>query len=494
MTDALIAALQRRLEDEAGPVELVQTHISWVLLAGAFAYKVKKPVRLPFLDFSTLDARRHFCNEELRINRRLAPTLYLDVVEIRGSVDAPSLGGDGPIVDVALRMRRFPSGALLAERLAAGTLEATHVERLAQRLAGFHRDAAVDPTHAFAGAPLVLAQVRAALDALGAWRAAECEALRRWIDERAAALSPLWERRRREGFVRECHGDLHLANVVMLDGEPTPFDAIEFDPALRFIDVQSDVAFLAMDLVAHDRADLAWRFVNAWLDESGDHAGLPVLRFYMVYRALVRAEVERLRGGMGTRYLAAAQRIAGSADPRLLVTHGLPGAGKSFFAQRLADRVGAVRVRSDVERKRLFGLAPLQRSSGGDVYAHEATMRTYDRLQEAARSALDAGWPVIVDAAFLRRAERASFAALARELKVPFAVLDCRAPLPLLRARVAARRSRGDDPSEADVAVLERLLASAEPLGPDERAAVIEVDAERAPDVAALAEAWASRR
>jgi hypothetical protein len=197
---------------------------------------------------------------------------------------------------------------------------------------------------------------------------------------------------------------------------------------------------------------------------------------------------------MGTRYLAAAQRIAGSADPRLLVTHGLPGAGKSFFAQRLADRVGAVRVRSDVERKRLFGLAPLQRSSGGDVYAHEATMRTYDRLQEAARSALDAGWPVIVDAAFLRRAERASFAALARELKVPFAVLDCRAPLPLLRARVAERRSRGDDPSEADVAVLERLLASAEPLGPDERAAVIEVDAERAPDVAALAEAWASRR
>ena len=510
-----VAALRASLEASEGrPVRLVETHISWVLLADSLAYKVKKPVRLPFLDFTTLAARRRFCEEELRLNRRLAPSLYLDVVEVRDSPEGPRFGGVGCVLDVAVRMRRFPDGALWSEMLAAGTLGPRHMDAMAQRLSDFHRDAAVAPPgSAFGSAASHEHTSRLLIDAIDAIEVGHTEVaslgidiewpgLRAWLGQQRQALMPLWEARRRDGRVRECHGDLHLANVLQLAGEATGFDGIEFNDELRWIDVIDDIAFLAMDLLAHSQRGLAFRFVNAYLEASGDYDGLPALRFYMVCRALVRAQVAAIGEGQGVHsaarcgtadYLTLAAALSRSADARLAITHGLPGSGKSFVSQRVIEEVGAIRVRSDVERKRLFGLGALQpsrdRVSGG-IYDEVTTKRTYARLHAVAHGALGAGWPVVVDAAFLRQLERAQFAALAASLEVPFSIFDCQAALPLLRQRLELRQASGTDPSEANVAVLERLTGADEPLDKRERSVAIIVDAAQPVSAATLAQRW----
>ena len=494
-----IDAMRRHLAARCGrEVQCIETHISWVLLDGEHAWKLKKPVQLGFVDFSTLAARRHFCNEELRLNRRLAPQLYLGVVPVRGTPDAPLLGGDGEAIEVALQMRQFAADALLGQQLAAGTLTAAHIDHLAARLAAFHAAAPEADAHGPWGTPAAVAEsFVATLDRLAA-RGAEVQALRRWFDAVVPSLAPLWQQRLADGHVREGHGDLHLDNLIVLDdGGVTAFDCIEFDPALRWIDMQSDIAFTVMDLLAHRRADLAWRFLNAWLDATGDHAGLPVLRSCLVQRALVRALVARIRAGQGAAsdatapdYLALAHELAVERpEPRLVITHGLAGSGKSRLAQQLLERSGALRLRADVERKRLFGLAPLEVSSGaqrGRLYGAQANQRTYAHLLGLARTALTAGWPVIVDAAFLRRAERDAFGALADELGVPFQVIDCQAAPDVLRQRVRERSARGDDASEADEAVLAQQFARDEPLMADELGRAIVVRTDAAVDLAAL--------
>ncbi|MDB5843150.1 MAG: hypothetical protein JWP79_460 [Polaromonas sp.] len=453
--------------------ELIETHISWVLLAGDSAYKIKKPVRLPFVDYSALPARRHFCEEELRLNRRLAPSLYLGLSRITGTLEAPLLDASGPALEYAVRMRRFPKGALFAEQVAAATLSRLDVDRLADLLAGFHHgQTPAEPAAPYASAQARHLAARAALEgALAVASPAEQARLHAWLESGAAGLQALWTQRRIEGRVRECHGDLHLDNVVSLEGGVAAFDGIEFDPALRWIDVLDDIAFAVMDFMARGRMDFAFRLLNRWLDGTGDHAGLPALRFSLVYRALVRAQVERLNGAgheaAARRYLDTALALARPGQPRLLITHGLPGSGKTFASQQLLEREGAIRLRSDVERKRLAGLGMLadSRASGLDLYQPEATARTYAQLFSRAREALQAGWPVILDAAFLRRAERAQAQALAGALGVPFSIIDCQAPPQVLRERLQARRG---DASEANVEVLEKLSLSAEPLSGEE--------------------------
>lgn len=507
-----VVALRSSLEAHEGhPVRLVETHISWVLLADSLAYKLKKPVRLPFLDFTTLAARRRFCEEELRLNRRLAPSLYLDVVDVCDSPEGPRFGGVGRVLDAAVRMRRFPDGALWSEKLAAATLAPRHIDAMAQRLSDFHRDAAVAPPgSAFGSAAAYERVTRRLIEAVDAWRTETASpdmdidwpALRVWLGEQRQALAPLWTARLRDGRVRECHGDLHLANVLQLGDETTAFDGIEFNDELRWIDVLNDIAFLAMDLLAHGQRALAFRFINAYLEASGDYDGLPALRFYMVCRALVRAQVTAIGEGQGVHsaarcgaadYLALAAALSRSADARLAITHGLPGSGKSFVSQRVIEEVGAIRVRSDVERKRLFGLGALQSSRdrvSGGIYDKGTTERTYARLHAVAHVALGAGWPIVVDAAFLRRPERAQFAALGAALAVPFSIFDCRAALPLLRQRLEQRHASGADPSEADVAVLERLTGADEPLDERASAVAIVVDAAQPVPPATLAQRW----
>ncbi|MET0543935.1 MAG: AAA family ATPase [Variovorax sp.] len=504
----MVQALRRHLLLVTGQdVKLVETHISWVLLAPALAFKLKKPVRLPFVDFSSLAARKHFCEEELRLNRILAPSLYLDVQPVCGTPEAPYIADAGHAaagepIDHVVRMRRFPDGMLLGELLGSGRLEAAELDGLARTLAHFHRDAPVAAAASGFGAPEGIEQrVMAALGSLeAACGAPRIEALRRWVEGKAPGLRMAWLLRQRMGAVRECHGDLHLANVVRLDGRLQPFDCIEFDAALRCIDVMSDLAFLTMDLKAHGHTDLAFHFLDQYLQHAGDHGGLPVLRFYEVYRALVRAQVASLRGPSGEGspgvedYLLCAEDIVRRAQrrPRLLITHGLSGSGKSTVAAQLLELAGSVRLRSDVERKRLFGLPALAHSADHalDIYTPDATRRTFARLAEAARLALQAGYPVIVDAAFLRHAERAAFRALAASLQVPFAILDLRASPAQLRRRVAARQAGGLDASEAGPAVLERQFAFQEPLDAQERAVAISVETEMRPDAASRCALW----
>jgi len=500
----MIDALRERLQAETGqPVSLVQTHISWVLLTDRLAYKLKKPVRLAFVDFSTLARRKHYCEEELRLNRRLAPSLYLGVVPVCGTVQAPRVDGAGEPIDYLVCMRRFAPGALLGERLAAGTLLPEHLEGLARRMAAFHAHAAIAlPEAAGDSTGRVLGPVLAVLRQLRLHcGAARIAALESWFIVQARALGEVWSARRRDGHVRECHGDLHLSNAVMVDDQATAFDCIEFDPALRQIDVLSDIAFLTMDLKANGRPDLAFAFLDAYLQCSGDYPGVRVLRFYEAYRALVRALVDCLRPNVDEPaarsrepdYLACAESIVAGAGsgPRLLITHGLSGSGKSTVARQLLQAAGTIRLRSDVERKRLFGFAALERSTGdAQIYGPDATQRTFERLADCAQAALRAGYPVIIDAAFLRRAERDAFRALAAGLGVPFAILHCSASEAHLRERVTARGASGDDPSEADLDVLERQIRFAEPMSDEERALAIEVATDQPVDIAGLCERW----
>jgi aminoglycoside phosphotransferase family enzyme len=276
MDAAAVAALARSLG-----AQVVETHISWILLAARHAYKLKKPVRLSFVDYSSLEARLHYCQEEVRLNRRLAPTLYLDVVPVTGTPAQPTLGGAGPAQDHAVRMLRFADGALFSEQLAAGTLPEAAVDAFADLLADFHRQAPrAAAADGFATPTRRLSAALAALDgAAPALAAGEREALFDWLRSEGAALAPLWAARAADGSVRECHGDLHLANVVSLPGGVAAFDCIEFEPALRWIDVLDDAAFTVMDFEALGSAGLAFRFLNRWLDGSGEHAGLPALRF-----------------------------------------------------------------------------------------------------------------------------------------------------------------------------------------------------------------------
>lgn len=451
--------------------ELVETHISWVLLTGELAYKLKKPLHLPFVDYSTPALRLHFCEEEVRLNRRLAAAIYLGVSRVTGTAQAPAIDGDGPVLDFAVRMKRFAAGALFSERLQTGTLEPLLVDRFAERLAAFHAQAvpaaaSLDPDGV---APLRRARASlAGADAL--LDSADSAWLANWLDAAWGVLRPAWLQRLGDGKVREGHGDLHLANVVEVDGEVIAFDCIEFDPALRMLDPIDDASFALMDFAARGRSDLGWRFFNAWLERNGDYEGLALLRFWLVSRALVRAQVEHLRrprSAPALSYAQAALAWSRSAAPRLVITHGLPGSGKTFASQRWLEQAGAVRIRSDVERKRLFGLDALAdtRACGVDAYRPDVTTRTYDRLLALARIAMGAGFPVVLDAAFLRREERSCARSLAEAMQLPFGILGCEAPPHVLRERL---RLRSGDASEADESVLQHLEAAQESLAPDE--------------------------
>jgi aminoglycoside phosphotransferase family enzyme/predicted kinase len=475
-------------------VERIDTHISTVLLAGEFAYKIKKPVDLGFLDFSSLEKRLFFCGEELRLNRRTAPQLYLDVVPIVAAPGGLRVGpADGEPVEYAVRMRRFDPRDTLDEVARAGRLTGDLVDRLAVTVAQFHADAARAPS-AFGSPQTAGRLVDAAIDAMrglvsSAHERARLDAIAAWTTAQGRALADAMAARAAAGCVRECHGDLHLGNIVLLDGAPVPFDGIEFNDELRYIDVIADAAFAFMDLLDHEVPHLAWRFVGRYLEHSGDYEGLAVLRWYAVYRALVRAEVAliRLHQAPARRhvrlrehttfehYLALAERLSRSAAHVLVVMTGLSGSGKSSVAFELAQQLDGVRVRTDLERKRLYGFAPHARTDAS-IYTAEATARTYARVEQAARVALAAGVPVVVDGALLRRAERARFRALAREFDARFALVACEAAADVLRARVESRYRAGTDPSEADVAVLERQMQWREPTAPDELAEGVEID------------------
>jgi aminoglycoside phosphotransferase family enzyme/predicted kinase len=479
-------------------IDLVETHISWVLLTGSYAYKIKKPLNLGFLDFSSLEKRRYFCEEELRLNRRLAPSLYLAVAPITGSAEAPAIGGAGDPIEYAVKMVQFPETARLDRMLARGELRPEHIDLLAQELAEFHARIDIagadqtfgDPEHVREPVTQNFIQIRSRIEAQDQTQLRRLEI---WSEMSFGEFRKFFESRKRNGFVRECHGDAHLANMVWREQRVLLFDCLEFNDNLRWIDVMSEVAFLVMDLDDRGRPDLARRTLNAYLEHSGDYAGLAVFRFYQAYRALVRAKVACIRLGQSglhddekklgheeyRGYANLAERYTQASVPALIITHGLSGSGKTRLSQQLLESIDAIRVRSDVERKRLHGLAAAARSGSGidsGIYTSDASQRTYARLAELAAVILCAGHSVIVDAAFLQRGERDRLHAVAQELHVPFGILDIQTPENTLRERLRQRARQKHEASEAGLAVLEHQLTRREPLSDNEQAIALIVD------------------
>lgn len=498
-TPSIAADLARagRFPHPAGQVECIETHASWVILAGDFAYKIKKPLDLGFLDYSTSARRRAMCEEELRLNRRTAPELYEAVVGVYGGGD-PHVGQVEGAPEFAVRMRRFDQSGLFAHLLTDDVLTAGHMEAVARHVADFHAAAAVaQPGEGFGSAEAVIFPVQQNFDQMrelvsDAVLLGRIDRLEAWSAGESRRLAGTFEARLAAGRVRECHGDLHLANIVWLDGRARLFDGIEFNPQLRWNDVVADIAFLVMDCEARGRADLANCFLDAWLEACGDYEGLELLAYYVVYRAMVRAKVAaiRMRQAEGAEaahcrdelalYLDYALARIEGGRPALWVASGPSGAGKSHAGRVLVERCGAIRIRSDVERKRLAGLVASDRATaavGEGLYGPEMTARTYARLQDIVRVVVAAGRPALVDATFLKRAQRDTFRALAAEAGVPFTILAFDAPPEVLRERVARRAKEGTDAADADVAVLAHQLATREAIGADEPA--IEIDTSR---------------
>ena len=495
----LVSALQQpgAFREPTTDIQHLQTHISHVILAGEYVYKIKKPLNLGFLDFSTLEQRRHCCEEELRLNRRLAPALYLEVVPVTGTLEYARFGGAGAALEYAVKMRRFSQDELLSRHLP----DRETLERLAVQVAEFHLAIPpADPTTPYGTPERVcypmlenFLQIREiGLPALELLRLDPLEA---WTRDRARQLETLMWQRKREGHIRECHGDMHLGNIASFEGQLQIFDGIEFNPNLSWIDTLNDLAFLLMDLQYRGMDCEAAGLLNRYLELTGDYPALPLLRFYQTYRAMVRAKVAAIRlhqAGLSDAeqhqlvaeylsYIALAEGLTRSTRPTLLITHGLSGSGKSLFSGWLLERTGAVRLRSDVERKRLFPQSEGPKGLEQGIYSRQASEATYAHLRDRAKLLLQAGFPVIVDATFLKAAQRQPFRQLAAELAVDFLILDCQAPDPLLRERVSRRQQLGRDPSEADLAVLELQVQQRQPLSDEESAHSIALDTSRFP-------------
>lgn len=478
-------------------LQRIETHASWVILTGEHVYKFKKPVNLGFLDYTTLEKRHRACLEELRLNRMLAPQLYLDVVPVTGSINQPRINGEGQAIEYAVHMHQFEQASQFDRLLAAGRLGNRELDEAADYVAAFHAATPVMTLQQPYGLPAdmrqaVLENFAVAAANLPDQAGVELDRLNSWSEAEYDSHLACMESRRREGFVRECHGDLHLANLARYQDRVLAFDRIEFNESFRWLDVMNDSAFLIMDLLFHDRSDLAFRFLNRYLQQTGDYEGLALLRYYTVYRAMVRAKVAVLRRAQlhdaasrdatlrdAMRHIRLATSVTQRHPAILVIMHGVSGSGKTWVSDYLMSALPAIRLRSDVERKRLHGLdyrASSQSPVGGKLYTDSATLRTYERLCKLTASICNAGYAVIVDAACLSKWQRSMLADLARELAIPWLIVNCRAPESVLRQRLQARLAAGHDASEADLSVLEHQLEMAEPLDQHEIARSLDVD------------------
>jgi len=480
---------------EVSAINIIETHISWVLLTGKYAYKIKKPVNFGFLDFSTLDKRQFFCNEEIRLNQRLTPDLYLDVVPIIGNLVQPKIGGVGEVIEYAVKMLQFPDKHTLNELAEKGELGLGEIDQLTEIIADFHNN-------------IEKAEVTSSYG--------HSEDIKHWFEENIIHIRPLlssddqkhqlnkliawgnneWnnkvdvmEQRRRNGYVRECHGDLHLSNMTLINGKVTLFDCIEFNPLLRWIDVISEVAFIFIDLLYFGYERFAYRLLNDYLKLSGDYQAVTLLRYYVVYRALVCAKVALLREAQQkyeknshqrcpryNKFANLAERFTKISPVTLIITHGYSGSGKSTVSGKLAEAIGALKISSDVERKRLYGYAPLANTESAidsGLYTNEVIQHTYRHLANCAKNILLAGFSAIIDASFLKIEQRKLFQKLAVECGVRFIIIDFKASYEELCRRITERQN---DVSEATIGVLNNQLKSEQPLSDQEQEFVISIN------------------
>lgn len=477
---ALIDAMRRpeMYPNRPPSVELRQTHISCAFLAGEYVYKIKKPVHFSFIDAATLARRHHLCLEEVRLNRRLAPDVYLGVVPIvsrGGHLMLDESGADGPVQEYAVKMRRLAEAAMLDRMVAAGGVSVSQVRAIATRLAAFHAAASDAKAWLYGSAAAVWRLVRGNLDELeldcaGMLCRDALAELERFVGAAVELRWSLLNQRARGGRVREGHGDLRCEHVSLADNSVRIIDCVEFSEGLRYVDIASDLAFLAMDLDRLGACELSDELVAAYRETSGDAGLALLLPLYKLHRALVRAKVESLTSHdpmvapagrdaaaeAARGYFSLACGYAQEARPALLVVCGTSGSGKSTVARRLADRTGFELLRSDVIRKRLAGVAPTERLSAGyaaGAYSLAFSQRTYAALLGEAAERLRGGAGVIVDATFGASAYRADALSVAARAGVPALFIECTASEAEIVRRLAERERHADEVSDAGVAI-----------------------------------------
>lgn len=488
MSAELIKSLQNPslYNHKVDDFQVIETHISWVILAGEYAYKIKKPIDFGFLNFVQLTDRKHFCEEELRLNQRLTRDLYLEVLPITGSIHEPKIGGEGIAIEYVLKMRRFPQDQLLSQLQARHELTTDHIDQLAHQIASFHQQTPVVSDDLSFGSPdEVMAPVRQNFEQIRAMLpeskegAIQLAALEAWAESSYERLKPLLSARKANGFIRECHGDIHLNNAAILNNEVVIFDCIEFNEPFRMTDVTADIAFLVMDLEDRKLNRLANRLLNHYLEETCDYQSLALMNFYKAYRAMVRAKVALFSLGQVTEshlkeailkqyynYANLAESYTLMPKRCLLITTGLSGSGKSYVASKVVERFGAIRLRTDIERKRLFAKdTPIDQ-----LYTPEAVAKVYEYLYSLAQTILNAGYMVILDAGYLKKHERMKAKEIAEMAGVPFLIIECEAPLEVIEKNITSRLAMGGDPSDATFDVVKKQLALREPLDTSERA------------------------
>lgn len=470
--DALLAP--RAYDHPADRIRLMQTHISYVLIAGEFAYKIKKPLDLGFLDYSTIEKRRLMCEAEVRLNKRLCAEAYIGVEPIVRRDGAICVGGAGEIVEYAVKMHRMPDERMMPALLEQGLVTPGDVGRIARTIASFHRASATDPGIAAFGRVDAIrrnwdenfAQIEPYAGDLLA--RSTLDTLREYVGVFLRANATLIDQRADGGCVRDCHGDLRADSIVVHeDGSICVMDCIEFNDRIRYGDVASDIAFLAMDLDFRGHRALSDEFIGAYLDASDDETLPLVLRFYKCYRAAVRGKVEAMRSSepevppdaradarrKAQAYFNLALSYARTVSPRmLLMMIGLSGSGKSHVAHALAGRIDAVVVSSDLVRKRRASVDARQRMSaayGEGIYGGDERARVYDAMRDIAREHLELGRSVILDATHIRRADRDAAAAVAKDAGIPMFAIEVTAEESIVRSRLDARMAEPGTPSDA---------------------------------------------
>lgn len=488
-------------DHKVSDISVIETHISWVILTGDYAYKIKKPIRFSFVDFSSLEKRQFYCYEEMRLNSRLAPDLYLGVVAITGSSANPSFKNSGKPIEYAVKMRQFSQKSMLSYLSAQNLLRKQYIADMAKDIATFHMHIDTASKDSVIGTPDNIhqwtkdnfEQIESRLEDQES--SALLKAIREWAEYEYNKKYKQFHQRKILGFVRECHGDMHLGNMVLIEDKVTIFDGIDFNEQLRWIDIISEVAFVVMDLQERKHSEYAYQFMSLYLQHTGDYKGLSVFPYYFVYRAIVRAKVAMLCIAQHNvaenqakkiqkefkSYVKLAGHYINKRKPILAITYGLSGSGKSTYSELLVGPIGAIQIRSDIERKRLCGYSALENTSSAinrDIYSQRSSKETYEHLAIIAEHIISAGHSVIVDACFLQKEQRDKFRAIASKLQVPLIILEFKATVDTLRLRVAARTKDKNEPSEADIDVLNYQLQNNLPLETGENMNLIAINTE----------------
>ena len=467
------------------PIELIQTHCSYVLLTGDYVYKLKKPVNFGFLNYSTLEGRKHFCEEELRLNQRTAPEIFLEVVPITQDGDKYLLRGTGEAVEYALKMHQFPQETLFSQMFERGELQEQQIAELGRVVARYHESAA---TSGYISSFGEASGVRTGFDEnykqtekyIGiAQTQQQFNQTKDYTEKFFRDRTELFKSRIANNFIRECHGDLHLRNICLWQDKIMLFDCIEFNEQFRFVDVIYDVAFAMMDLEARNRKDLGNIFLNTYIEETGDYEGLQLLPLYLSRQAYVRAKVTSfLLDDKGVSETAKQEAISTAANyykqawqytkpsqGKLILMSGLSGSGKSTTARYLARELGAIHLRSDAIRKHLARIPLLQRG-GDDLYTAEMSQKTYSRLMELGIMLARLGFSVILDAKYDKQQLRGDVIEQADEHQIPLTIINCTAPEKILRQRLVKRMG---DVADATADLLPSQMKSAEPFTEKEK-------------------------